>query len=486
MKKIFSTLFILFIFISITKAQIVDTLWYCAYATWDHPDANATGYNTPSVGVFSENTFVALINRPANNTAYVVAYKNADSSNGRIGSYGYGSSGIGGYRQQWVSGFDVVEMLRPWDLAVAFDSLIFVANNDTIDRNILVLKVGTDSVYTTDFRMSTGDSNPIFGIDLDQSGKVYVTKEGDGTTTPGKVLVFPSINDDPNWGFLHTTTPLQTITLPEVGFIRGVTVNKEGTLMYVSNYTNGKVYCYTGNPMTGYTLYPGFNFTINDSVAGQPTLKPGPLGMKFMPTKNLLFVASAYFYSTSAYSYGRIYILNPNTGEVLGKVDAAEWNFKKTGAYNSRGDDGKQGDVSGYTSPFGVDVDNDFNLYSVSYYGWTVDKWVYNGTLPTIPIVILSVERTEGIPESFSLAQNYPNPFNPTTTIEFSLNESGTVELMLYNILGEKIAELISKSYFERGNYKMTFDASKLKSGNYFYTLKLNNNPITKKMSLIK
>ena len=471
--------------ISLVNAQIVDTLWYCAYATWDD-QPNSTGYNTPSVGVFSQNNFVALVNRPTNNTAYLVAYKNADSANGRIGRYPYGTSGVGGLRQQWSSGFDVVDMLRPWDVAAAFDSLVFVANNDTVDRNILVFVVRPDSVYSTEFRMSTGDSKPIFGIDMDQSGRVYVTKEGD-STNPGKVLVYKSIKEDPNWGFLHTSTPLQTITMPEPGYIRGVTVNKEGTLMYVSNYTTRKIYCYTGSPTTGYTRYTGFNFAYNDTVPNAPALRPGPLGMKFMPTKNLLFIAcDALLGGGSAYPYGRVYVLNPNTGAILSTIDMAAWNLMKTGSYSNRGDDGKQGDVSGYTSVYNVDVDNAFNLYAQSHYGWTVDKWIYKGTLPTIPIVILSVERTDGLPKSFELHQNYPNPFNPTTTIEFSIVENSNVDLVIYNSLGEKVTELISNAALEKGVYKMTFDASNLSSGTYLYTLKINGNSISKKMALIK
>lgn len=473
--------------ISLVNAQIVDSLWYCAYATWDD-QPNSTGERTMGVASFSENHFVALGTRvstlPATATCYLIQYKNADSANGRIGNYAYGSA-IRGFRQQWVSGFDVVEMLNAYDMATVFDSLIFVANNDTVDRNILVFAARPDSIYSTDLRMATGDDKPIFGIDIDQSGKVYVTKVGD-TLNYGKVLVLPSISEEPNWGFLHTTTPLRTVTMPEYGFIRGVTVNKAGTLLYVSNYTTGKVYCYTGSPATGYTRYMGFNFSIKDSVPGQPTLKPGPMGMKFMPTKNLLFVACDYLFSTSAYSYGRVYILNPNTGDVLGKIDMAEWNLIKTGSYGDRGDGGKQGDVSGYASVYNVDVDNAFNLYSNSYYGWTVDKWIYKGVLPTIPIVILSVEKTEGIPDNFSLSQNYPNPFNPTTTIEFSIVENSNVDLKIYNSLGEKVTELISNAALEKGVYKMTFDATNLSSGTYLYTLKINGNSISKKMSLIK
>ncbi len=488
MKKLLLFLILFAGIVTSANAQMIDSLWYCAYATWDE-QPNSTGERTMGVATFAENHFVALATRvstlPTTATCFLVQYKNADSANGRIGNYPYGI-GIRGFRQQWISGFDVVEMLNAYDIAVSSDSLIYVANNDTVDRNILVFAARNDSIYPTEWRMSTGDNKPIFGIDIDQAGRVYVTKAGD-TTTAGKVLIFKSINDEPNWGFLHTSTPLQTITMPEPGFIRGITVNKEGTLMYVSNYTTRKIYCYTGSPTTGYTRYNGFNFTYNDTVPNSPTSKPGPMGMKIMPTKNLLFVAcDVLLGGGAAYTYGRVYAINPNTGEKLSMIDMADWNYKKTGSYNNRGDGGKQGDVSGYASVYNVDVDASYNFYSNSYYGWAVDKWKYNGTLPTVPIVILSVEKTDGVPSSFMLHQNYPNPFNPTTTIEFSVMDKSNISLEVYNTLGERITSLISSAEFEKGNYKVTFDASNLTSGTYIYSLTNGTQIINKKMSLIK
>ncbi|MCR4418391.1 MAG: T9SS type A sorting domain-containing protein [Ignavibacteria bacterium] len=471
------------------KAQVVwDSSWYCAYATWDHPDANATGYNTASVAVFAPNTFVAVINRPSNNTAYLVGYRNADSSNGRLGTYGYGTTGVGGFRMQWISGFDVVEMLRPWDIAGKWgDTLIYVANNDTVERNILVFSLGQDSVYSTDYRMATLDNKPIFGIDVDAAGRVYVTKEGNETNEYGRVLIYNSIQDDPGWSGLHYSQPLQIITVPELGYIRGVAVSPDGKLIYVSNYSQRKVYCYVGSPTQGYTLYNGFNFTITDTIPNAAGKRPGPLNLKFMPEKNILLVAcDSLLGGSSSYPYGRVYFVNPNTGEVIDTIDAAAWNFYITGAYNNRGADGKQGNVSGYTSLYGVDCDNEFNVYTVSYYGWTVDKWIHTFDLPTIPITILNVEKTDVIPENFDLKQNYPNPFNPQTTIEFSLVERSKVSLVVYNAIGEVVEELISNSEFDAGTYKFTFDASKLSSGTYFYSLINGSNKITKKMTLIK
>ena len=69
--------------------------------------------------------------------------------------------------------------------------------------------------------------------------------------------------------------------------------------------------------------------------------------------------------------------------------------------------------------PYDLDFDANKNLYTISYYGWTVEKWKYTGTLPTI---ISSMKQiSNSLPKYFTLEQNYPNPFNPTTIIRFSI-----------------------------------------------------------------
>ena len=88
-------------------------------------------------------------------------------------------------------------------------------------------------------------------------------------------------------------------------------------------------------------------------------------------------------------------------------------------------------------------------------------------------------------PMEFTLAQNYPNPFNPTTTIEYSIPESGTVKLVVYNSLGEEVATLVN-DFKEAGNYKINFDAADLSSGIYYYRLASNSFNEIKKMILLK
>jgi len=91
----------------------------------------------------------------------------------------------------------------------------------------------------------------------------------------------------------------------------------------------------------------------------------------------------------------------------------------------------------------------------------------------------------EYLPTEFSLKQNFPNPFNPTTTIAFDLAVPGNYSISVYNLLGQEVANLFNKE-MSAGSHFVTFDASKLSSGMYFYKLTGNNVNIIKKMVLMK
>ncbi len=88
-------------------------------------------------------------------------------------------------------------------------------------------------------------------------------------------------------------------------------------------------------------------------------------------------------------------------------------------------------------------------------------------------------------PADFALNQNYPNPFNPSTVINFELKSNSNISLKVYNVLGAEVATLANGNYAS-GKYNVTFDASKLSSGVYFYRLQAGNFIETKKMVLIK
>jgi predicted acyl esterase len=91
----------------------------------------------------------------------------------------------------------------------------------------------------------------------------------------------------------------------------------------------------------------------------------------------------------------------------------------------------------------------------------------------------------EEIPVEYSLKQNYPNPFNPVTTIAYTLAAPGKVELRVYDILGREVKTLVNEVQ-QQGTHAISFNASELSSGVYFYKIESGSFKAVKKMVLVK
>lgn len=124
-------------------------------------------------------------------------------------------------------------------------------------------------------------------------------------------------------------------------------------------------------------------------------------------------------------------------------------------------------------------------------YNYRLKQIDYNGSFEYF---YLSNEVIAGVPGEFELSQNYPNPFNPVTKISFEIPETvngqlSNVKLLVYDITGKMIAELINKE-LSAGYHTVQFDANSFASGVYFYRLDAQNGTqnftITRKMVLLK
>lgn len=424
----------------------------------------------------------------------MLPYVDADSMNGRRYSYGYGTSQIGNLYQVWSDGgFDQVQMFNAFAITATPDSFIYIANNNSAtlnndpDHNILVFKYTNDTITVVPpfSRTATGLTS-VWGIAVDANKRVYVCND----TTSGQAQDLKIYRPAAQWDASHVETPIATINLPD-GIYKGITTSPDGNHIFICDFTNRRVLKYSGSVGTGYSLNSSFNFqlTERDTIPNAPGRITRPLGVAYLSPNNILAVAcDSLFGGSTAYSYGRIYLVNPNTGALisndtsLSMIDQAAWNFARTGGYNLRTGGTVPGNASGYTSTYDVKWDNQGNLYSQSYYGWTVEKWSYNGTLP----IITSVEEVGGtLPETHILKQNYPNPFNPATSIEFSIRQAGHVTLKVYDLLGKEVATLVDEVK-DIGNYKVTFDAQSLPSGTYFYTMRSGDFTQTRKMAFLK
>jgi len=91
-------------------------------------------------------------------------------------------------------------------------------------------------------------------------------------------------------------------------------------------------------------------------------------------------------------------------------------------------------------------------------------------TDPRMTTLMLNITEGVELPAVFALHQNYPNPFNPSTTLRFDLPGDARVTIAIYNVLGQRVRSIVD-DYLEAGVHTMSFDASSLASGVYFYRM---------------
>lgn len=131
-----------------------------------------------------------------------------------------------------------------------------------------------------------------------------------------------------------------------------------------------------------------------------------------------------------------------------------------------------------------------FNSIPTSNYYFVVTSYDknYNESFPSnqVGIVVTSVEE-ENLLINYNLEQNFPNPFNPVTTISYTIGKEGNTELIIYDLLGNKIKTLVNE-YQNAGKHSFQFDTLELSlsSGIYFYTLRSGDFVNTKKLTILK
>jgi hypothetical protein len=109
---------------------------------------------------------------------------------------------------------------------------------------------------------------------------------------------------------------------------------------------------------------------------------------------------------------------------------------------------------------------------------------------PRWSLVTLGTDNSTALPKEFALKQNYPNPFNPTTEIEFSIAQTSTVNLTIFNVLGQKV-KVLANGVKLAGTHKLRWNGTdemgqSASTGIYFYTLTDGSSTVTKKMAFMK
>ncbi|MEW6511071.1 MAG: T9SS type A sorting domain-containing protein [Bacteroidota bacterium] len=98
---------------------------------------------------------------------------------------------------------------------------------------------------------------------------------------------------------------------------------------------------------------------------------------------------------------------------------------------------------------------------------------------------VVGVDDHDVLPPGYRLQQNYPNPFNPATVISFDLPMASRVTLTISNALGQELARLVDGAR-DAGHHEITFDASGMSSGVYFYRLKAGEFVASKRLVLLR
>ncbi|MBZ0198377.1 MAG: T9SS type A sorting domain-containing protein [Ignavibacteriaceae bacterium] len=141
-----------------------------------------------------------------------------------------------------------------------------------------------------------------------------------------------------------------------------------------------------------------------------------------------------------------------------------------------------------YGCPAG-DMDGDglneyvFVNYRSSFPVWPGDGYVW--VIEADKVVGVNEDNSLLTPNSNWVSQNYPNPFNPVTNINFNLQKEGNVTLAVFDVLGNEIKTLINEN-MGAGLHKVSFNATDLSSGIYFYKLQSGSFVQSKKMIVLK
>tara|TARA_B100000029_G_scaffold416774_1_gene421168 strand:- start:13 stop:948 length:936 start_codon:yes stop_codon:yes gene_type:complete len=116
------------------------------------------------------------------------------------------------------------------------------------------------------------------------------------------------------------------------------------------------------------------------------------------------------------------------------------------------------------------------------------------GTGPKMSVITAEVQNAPATPTTFSLAQNHPNPFNPSTTISYNVEQSGYVNLKVYDVMGRLVRTLVDNQYVSAGHqagYSVLWNGldnngQKASAGLYIYRLQSGSMTMTNKMILLK
>jgi len=384
---------------------------------------------------------------------------------------------------------------------------------------------GTDIDYKTDGTVPTDDATTDVSPVLPQNGVIYISEVSDAVSnfnaefleiyndgndavdlSNSKIIRYPGAGGSSEYVFDFSTDGSGSITVPSKGFLilaRGATQAafelEWGAIPVGVNYNNGNSNLYFGNGRQWALKDAGTANTddgtaidaTNQAVANGDRHYQNPIGTwvqddranatpgeldagQVLPVELTNFSALAqsntvnltWETATEVNNYGfeiqRI---------VVGTTHELSLQWEKVGFVEGHGNSNSAKQYS-Y-------VDN--SVRAGQSYSYRLKQIDFDGQFEYSSVVNVEV----GVPMEFSLTQNYPNPFNPSTSIEYSVPSNEFVTLKVYDVLGNTVSTLVNENK-EAGKYNVSFDASNLTSGIYFYSINAGGFTQVKKMMLVK
>ncbi|MCX6159918.1 MAG: T9SS type A sorting domain-containing protein, partial [Ignavibacteriae bacterium] len=243
-----------------------------------------------------------------------------------------------------------------------------------------------------------------------------------------------------------------------------------GDLFFLKQPVNGEYYGW--NVTSGYlfqTTNSGVNWTsVNNGV--------GNIGQVFFLNKDTGWCTAGYsstYITTNGGINWIVQFYNSNSG---GEIYFANYRKGWQGGYQMFATTDGGTTWGTQNSPL---YTNTQIAFVDTLTGWTGTVYLAKTTNGGGLITYIGLDSNNvSVPRSYTLKQNYPNPFNPQTTIEFSIKENSSVNLIIYDITGKEIFKIMESSMLKPGNYKAVLDFSKIiiSSGVYFYTIIISDN----------
>lgn len=331
------------------------------------------------------------------------------------------------------------------------------------------------------FEINAAQENILYAstAPLNVSGKLLTINEADGSGTEIGDLGFPgvislTINPLNNniYGLVKTLSDSKLLVINSLEGDAHIAAEFPIPFSAITFDNSGKLFGFTSDRNI-------YELTENGDTTHLSNLTKIPISAAVNPLDNQL-----WFFSRTGLNSGKLYKVNPYTGE---EIEIASLDLYASDiTFDASGDlfavFGSNGKLAAIDTSSGVH-------YEVGAAGFLrVNGLAINGDITVTAIG--ENEIASDIPSEFKIEQNYPNPFNPSTTISFALPVNAEVTVSLFNILGQKIADIVNKN-FSAGFHSVEFDASSLSSGTYLYRIKakgVNGQSFikTRKMVLLK